>query len=97
MTTREIRFTLRAMAHCTCRIDAHCLRELERLQTALVVSGGYVGAPGGLLRLQVLRALRVVQRCPCYFATHCIETLCDLADRLSFALRSERKDLRKAV
>jgi hypothetical protein len=82
MRPRAVRYQLRAMAHCTCRIDAHCLGELERLQSGLQTSI--------LTRLQVLRSLRSMQRCPCYFATHCIETLCTLVDGLSLALRTER-------
>lgn len=82
MTTHAVIRTLRAMEHCTCRIDPHCLGEMRRLQHGLRC--------GILSRLQVLRSLYSVQRCPCYFATHCIETLCDLVEKLSRALRKER-------
>ena len=82
MTARALRYQIRAMEHCTCRIDEHCLAELRRLQFGLQTSV--------LSRLQVLRSLRAMQTCPCYFASHCIETLCETADQLSAALRQER-------
>lgn len=88
MTVRQIRYALRAMEHCTCLIDPHCLEEIRRLQHGLRVSA--------LSRLQVLRSLRAMQRCPCYFASHCIETLCELVDKLSLALREERARRRVA-
>jgi hypothetical protein len=94
MTVRALMYRLRAMEHCTCRIDAHCLGELKRLQYGLRVGVFDTGWSRG--RLYVLRQLRVIQRCPCYFATHCIETLCETSTQLSEALRAERAARRAA-
>jgi hypothetical protein len=89
MNVRAIRLRLKAMIHCRCLIDDHCLRELTQLEYALMVSA--------VTRLQALRRLRSISRCPCYFASHCIETLCDTTDQLSADLRAERAARRKAA
>lgn len=78
------------MEYCDCRIDAHCMGEIRQLQeAALVLMSSHPTV--------LLRSVRQMQRCSCYFATHCIERLCALSEDLSTDLRTARTNRKRAA